>query len=409
LHDFVVPIVIIAGLGLTKVDVVLIGIMFVLVLLILIDSFALWYGYFVGKNPSPPPRSFIETSRARLRSRRGNALARGTERSLRFDTASGPSASHGGPLPSSWAACRFPFCPRFLFAKSIKKAYDEAICKMRKGDSLLADALMEGLREKAREIRIRTLTMLTKAASGHTGGSLSAVELITALYFYKMRHRPHDPAWKERDRFILSKGHAAPVLYATLAVAGYFPTEELMTLRQIGSRLQGHPDMRLVPGVDFSTGSLGQGLSVANGMALAARLDGLDVRVYALLGDGETQEGQIWEAAMAASHYKLSGLCAILDFNKLQIDGQVLEVMCIAPVAEKWRSFGWEVLEIEGHDFSQILPALDRSEQIKDRPTLIIAHTIKGKGVSFMENQARYHGIAPTEKELEMALVELGA
>lgn len=270
------------------------------------------------------------------------------------------------------------------------------------------DPQIEGLQEKARQIRVHILKMLTKAGSGHTGGSLSAVEIITALYFYKMRHRPHDPTWQERDRFILSKGHAAPALYAALAAAGYFPEEELMTLRQIGSRLQGHPDMRLLPGIDFSTGSLGQGLSVANGMALAARLDGLDARIYALLGDGEIQEGQVWEAAMAASHYKISNLCAILDFNQLQIDGKVVEVMCIAPVAEKWRSFGWEVMEVDGHDFSQILPALDRTEQIKDRPSLIIAHTTKGKGVSFMEDQVKYHGIAPTPQELEKALAELG-
>jgi transketolase len=280
---------------------------------------------------------------------------------------------------------------------------------VRKGEVLLADALIDDLQEKARQIRIRTLKMLTNAGSGHTGGSLSAVEVITALYFYKLRHRPQDPAWRERDRFILSKGHAAPALYATLALAGYFPEEELKTLRQIGSRLQGHPDMRLVPGIDFSTGSLGQGLSVANGMALAARLDGLNARIYALLGDGEIQEGQVWEAAMSASHYRLSNLCAILDFNRLQIDGAVLEVMCIAPVAEKWSSFGWEVMEVDGHDLSRILPALDRCEQIKDRPSLIIAHTIKGKGVSFMENQVRYHGIAPTQEELGRALTELGA
>jgi transketolase len=299
--------------------------------------------------------------------------------------------------------------PSFSIAKSTRKAYDYLGRKVRKEDFLLADALIDDLQERARQIRIRTLTMLTKAGSGHTGGSLSAVEVITALYFYKMRYRPHDPAWKERDRFILSKGHAAPALYAALAVAGFFPLEELMTLRQLGSRLQGHPDMRLVPGIDFSTGSLGQGLSVADGMALAARLNGLDVRIYALLGDGETQEGQVWEAAMAASHYKLSNLCAILDFNKLQIDGKVLDIMCIDPVAEKWRSFGWEVTEVDGHDFSQILPALDRTERIKDRPSLIIAHTIKGKGVSFMENQLKYHGIAPTPQELEKALVELGA
>ena len=272
-----------------------------------------------------------------------------------------------------------------------------------------ADSQMESLQERARQIRIHVLKMLTRAGSGHTGGSLSAVEVITALYFYKMRIRPQDPDWEDRDRFVLSKGHAVPALYAAMAIAGYLPQEELMTLRQIDSRLQGHPDMRTLPGIDFSTGSLGQGLSVANGMALAARLDQRDVRVYVLLGDGEIQEGQVWEAAMAASHYEIDNLCAILDFNKLQIDGCVLEVMSIEPVADKWRSFGWEVMEADGHDFSQILPALDRAEEVKGRPSLIIAHTIKGKGVSFMENQAKYHGVAPTPDELERALIELGS
>jgi transketolase len=192
-----------------------------------------------------------------------------------------------------------------------------------------------------------------------------------------------------------------------MALAGYFPIEELMSLRQIDSRLQGHPDMRALPGVDFSTGSLGQGLSVANGMALAARLDHKDLRVYVLMGDGEIQEGQVWEAAMAASHYGLDNICAILDFNKLQIDGRVSEVMSILPVAEKWRSFGWDAMEVDGHDFSQLLPALDRAEELKGKPSLIIAHTIKGKGVSFMENQAKYHGVSPTTDELERALEEL--
>jgi transketolase len=268
--------------------------------------------------------------------------------------------------------------------------------------------LIYALEEKARWIRIRILKMLARAGSGHTGGSLSAVEIITALYFYKMRIRPQEPLWEGRDRFVLSKGHACPALYAAMALAGYFPEEELMTLRQLDSRLQGHPDMRTLPGVDFSTGSLGQGLSVANGMALAARLDDKDLRVYVLLGDGEIQEGQVWEAAMAASHYRIDNLCAILDFNQLQIDGRVSEVMSILPVGEKWRSFGWEVMEVDGHDFSQLLPALDRAEEVKGRPSLIIAHTVKGKGVSFMENQARYHGIAPTEEELKRALQELG-
>ncbi|MDH7500957.1 MAG: transketolase [candidate division NC10 bacterium] len=272
-----------------------------------------------------------------------------------------------------------------------------------------SDPPIKRLQDQARQIRILVLKMLTRAGSGHTGGSLSAVEVITALYFQKMRIRPQDPTWEGRDRFVLSKGHACPALYAAMALAGYLPPEELMTLRQIDSRLQGHPDMRMLPGIDFSTGSLGQGLSVANGMALAARLDHKDLRVYVLMGDGEIQEGQIWEAAMAAAHYRIDNLCALLDFNKLQIDGQVREVMSIAPVAEKWRSFGWEVMEVDGHDFSQILPALDRAEEIKGRPSLIIAHTIKGKGVSFMENQAKYHGVAPTPEELERALIELGA
>jgi len=271
------------------------------------------------------------------------------------------------------------------------------------------DSQIEGLQEKARRIRIHILKMLTAASSGHTGGSLSAADIVTALYFYQMRHRPQDPTWRDRDRFVLSKGHAVPALYAAMAMAGYLSEKELMTLRQIGSRLQGHPDMRTLPGIDFSTGSLGQGLSVANGMALAARLDQREVRIYVLLGDGEIQEGQNWEAAMAASHYKLDNLCAILDFNKLQIDGRVLEVMSIAPVADKWRSFGWEVMEVDGHDFSQLLPALDRCQGVKGRPSLIIAHTIKGKGVSFMENQVKYHGIAPTPEELQRALKELGA
>jgi transketolase len=269
------------------------------------------------------------------------------------------------------------------------------------------DSPIEDLREKARQIRIHILRMLTKAGSGHTGGSLSAVEAITALYFHKMRVRPREPNWEDRDRFVLSKGHAAPALYAAMALAGYFPIEELMSLRQIDSRLQGHPDMRALPGVDFSTGSLGQGLSVANGMALAARLDHKDLRVYVLMGDGEIQEGQVWEAAMAASHYGLDNICAILDFNKLQIDGRVSEVMSILPVAEKWRSFGWDAMEVDGHDFSQLLPALDRAEELKGKPSLIIAHTIKGKGVSFMENQAKYHGVSPTTDELERALEEL--
>jgi len=263
------------------------------------------------------------------------------------------------------------------------------------------------LRQIAREVRKDILTMLNKAGSGHTGGSLSAVELLTALFFAKLRHDPQKPCWKDRDRFILSKGHAAPVLYAILARCGYFEREELLHLRELGSRLQGHPDSKFTPGVEVPTGSLGQGLSMANGIALAARLDGLSTRVYVLLGDGEVQEGQVWEAAMTAGHYKLDNVCAILDNNGLQIDGWVKDVKNVEPLAPKWEAFGWAVLEIDGHNFGEILSALDKAEEIKGKPTIIIAHTVKGKGVSFFENKAKYHGVAPTNEELERALKEL--
>lgn len=264
------------------------------------------------------------------------------------------------------------------------------------------------LREKAREVRIEILKMLTQAGSGHTGGSLSAADVVTALYFYKMRHRPHEPDWNERDRFILSKGHAAPLLYAVLALSGYFDKGLLKTLRRIDSPLQGHPSSRMLKGVEISTGSLGQGLSVANGIALGLRLNNLDSRVYCLLGDGEIQEGQVWEAAMTAGHYRLDNLCAIIDNNGLQIDGFCCDVMRIEPLADKWRAFGWHVVEIDGHDMEQILDALDEAENTKGFPTVIIAKTIKGKGVTIFEGKARYHGIAPTPEELEIALKELG-
>ncbi|MBM4144907.1 MAG: transketolase [Nitrospira sp.] len=263
------------------------------------------------------------------------------------------------------------------------------------------------LREKAKTLRIEILKMLTEAGSGHTGGSLSAADIVTALYFYKMRHRPDDPKWIERDRFILSKGHAAPVLYAALALSGYFDKTLLGTLRKLGSPLQGHPCSRKLPGIEISTGSLGQGLSIANGIAIGLKLDKLSSRVYCLLGDGEIQEGQVWEAAMTASHYKLDNLCAIIDNNGLQIDGHCCDVMCVEPIVNKWAAFGWHVLDINGHDMEAIVSALNEAEILKGKPTMIVARTVKGKGVSFFEGKVEYHGLAPTHEELERALKEL--
>ncbi len=263
------------------------------------------------------------------------------------------------------------------------------------------------LKEKAKILRIEILKMLTEAGSGHTGGSLSAADILTALYFYKMRHNPKDPVWRERDRFILSKGHAAPVLYAALALSGYFDKPLLKTLRKLGSPLQGHPCSKLLPGVEISTGSLGQGLSIANGIAMGLKLDGLLSRVYCLLGDGETQEGQVWEAAMTAAHYKLDNLCAIIDNNGLQIDGHCCDVMYIEPIVKKWEAFGWYVIDINGHEMKAIVNALNEAETIKEKPTMIVARTIKGKGVSFFEGKVEYHGMAPTHEELEKALEEL--
>ena len=261
--------------------------------------------------------------------------------------------------------------------------------------------------DKAKNLRIEILKMLTEAGSGHTGGSLSAADIVTALYFYRMNHNPGDPQWKERDRFILSKGHAAPVLYAVLALSGYFDKKLLSTLRKLGSPLQGHPCSKKLPGIEISTGSLGQGLSIANGIAMGLRMDGLRSRVYCLLGDGEIQEGQVWEAAMTASHYKLDNVCAIIDNNGLQIDGHCCDVMCIEPIVKKWEAFGWHVIDINGHDMKSIVDALNKAETIKEKPTMIVARTIKGKGVSFFEGKAAYHGITPTHDELEMALKEL--
>ncbi len=266
---------------------------------------------------------------------------------------------------------------------------------------------IEYLKNQARLLRIEILKMLTEAGSGHTGGSLSAADLVAALYFYKLRFKPENPQWPERDRFILSKGHAAPLLYAVLAISGYFDKSLLRTLRKLGSPLQGHPCSKMLPGVEVSTGSLGQGLSVANGMAMGLKLQGLNSRVYCLLGDGELQEGQVWEAAMTASHYKSDNLCAIIDLNGLQIDGPISSVKNIEPVDKKFQAFGWNTIEINGHDMTQIVDALDRAEELKGAPTVILARTIKGKGVSIFEGKVKYHGVAPTPEELEIALKEL--
>lgn len=263
--------------------------------------------------------------------------------------------------------------------------------------------------EQARKVRIEILKMLAQSGSGHTGGSLSAADIATALYFYKMRHRPSEPDWPERDRFILSKGHAAPLLYTVLALSGYFDPSLLKDLRRIGCPLQGHPSSKLLRGVEVSTGSLGQGLSIANGIALGLRLDNSPARVYCLLGDGEIQEGQVWEAAMTAGHYFLDNLCAIVDVNELQIDGRCEDVMKVEPVSGKWRAFNWHVFEIDGHDMAQIIDTLDEAERLKGKPSVILARTVKGKGVSFFEGKAEYHGLAPTTEELERALQELGA
>ena len=264
------------------------------------------------------------------------------------------------------------------------------------------------LEDIARSLRVSVVKTLHKSQSGHTGGSLSALDVVTALYFYKMKHDPAEPKWDARDRFILCKGHAAPAQYVALAKAGYFPEEDLMMLRRLGSHLQGHPDSKGTPGVEACTGSLGQGLSIANGIALGLRLDGKPNRVYALLGDGELQEGQVWEAAMAAAHYRLDNLCAIVDANGLQIDGEVEKVMNVGPIVDKFLAFGWGVMEIDGHNMAEVVAALDQAEQVKGKPVAIVARTVKGKGVSFFENKASYHGVAPSDEELPRALECLG-
>ncbi len=263
------------------------------------------------------------------------------------------------------------------------------------------------LKETAKKLRRHVISMITTAGSGHPGGSLSAADIITALYFKILRYDPENPRWSDRDRFILSKGHAAPILYAALAEAGYFPTAELATLRKLNSRLQGHADMKLTPGVEMSAGSLGMGLSFAIGVALTARLDSKTYRTYVLLSDGECDEGQTWEAALSAAHFKLDNLTAIVDYNGIQLSGWTCDIMNLEPFLRKWQAFGWRTIDIDGHDFDQILSACQRAEKTKNKPTLIIAHTIKGKGVSFMENNVVFHGKAPTREEADKALKEL--
>lgn len=267
---------------------------------------------------------------------------------------------------------------------------------------------IKSLEKTAAEIRCGIIKAIHNAGSGHPGGSLSAADIVTALYFDEMNVDPKNPKMKGRDKFILSKGHAGPVQYSALAVKGYYPMEDFMTLRKLGSKFQGHPDMHKVPGIEMSTGSLGQGISAAGGMALANKLDNDPGRIYVLLGDGEIQEGIVWEALMSAAHYKLDNMVAILDHNGLQIDGKNEDVMTVAPVAEKFQAFGWNVIQIDGHDFEQILDAFKQARACKGKPTMIVAETIKGKGVSFMENNAGWHGKAPDEEQTKQALAELG-
>jgi transketolase len=264
----------------------------------------------------------------------------------------------------------------------------------------------ETLERIARVVRRDIVTMTAEAGSGHPGGSLSAVEIVTSLYFRVLRHDPSNPRWPDRDRFILSKAHACPVLYSALARCGYFPVEELKTFRKINSRLQGHAHI-MTPGVEMSGGSLGQGLSFGIGAALAGRIEGRGYRVYVLLGDGECDEGQVWEAAMCAAHYKIDNLTAVVDRNGIQNDRFTWQVVDLEPLGEKWRAFGWHVLEIDGHDFRQVLQALEEAQATKGKPTVLIARTVKGKGVSFMENNPDFHGRAPSAQELAQALKEL--
>ena len=264
------------------------------------------------------------------------------------------------------------------------------------------------LQKTATQVRIQIIKSLNKAGSGHPGGSLSMADVVTVLYFDEMNIDPADPKMEGRDKLILSKGHAGPVQYAALALRGFFPKEDLLTLRKLGSKFQGHPDMKKVPGIEMSTGSLGQGFAAANGFALANKLNDDPGRIYVVLGDGELQEGIVWEAAMAAGHYKLDNMVAIVDHNGLQIDGRNDDVMTVNPIGEKFASFGWNVLSIDGHDIDQIKDALAKAKECKGMPTVIVAETVKGKGVSFMEGQAGWHGKAPDDEQTAQAIEELG-
>jgi transketolase len=268
-------------------------------------------------------------------------------------------------------------------------------------------AEFERLSEIARQIRIHIIKMLAEAGSGHPGGSLSIAEILAYLYFKEMRIDPQNPAKIDRDRFVLSKGHAAPALYASLALRGYFPVPDLFSLRQVKSHLQGHPHRIDTPGVEASTGSLGQGLSIAVGMAIGNRISNIDAHVFSIIGDGESQEGQIWEAAMTAGFRGLTNLCVFFDYNDLQIDGKVSQIKDVFPVKEKWQAFRWHVLEIDGHNLEEIEEAVNNFKAEKEKPTLVLARTTKGKGVSFMENGVDWHGVAPTKEQAEMALREL--
>ncbi len=272
----------------------------------------------------------------------------------------------------------------------------------------LDDVRVKELKEIARRVRIHVVKSTHAAGSGHPGGSLSATDILTALYFEVMNHNPEEPGWKDRDRLVLSKGHSAPALYGVLAEAGYFPVEELMTLRKLGSKLQGHPDMRKTPGVDISTGSLGQGLSISCGMAMAAKLDRRACRVFTICGDGEMQSGQIWEAAMFASHQKLDNLIVFVDRNNLQIDGSTEDVVSIEPLVSKWKAFGWNVKDIDGHDMEDIVNSVKELEESHGSPSVLIAHTTKGKGVPFMEGSLAFHGKAADDEQLKIALESLG-
>jgi transketolase len=266
---------------------------------------------------------------------------------------------------------------------------------------------IEEIKDIAKKMRREIVNMIGAAGSGHPGGSLSAVEILAALYFRVLRHDPVNPHWTDRDRFILSKGHAAPVLYAALCECGYLPESELQSLRKMDSRLQGHPECSLTPGVEMSAGALGQGLSFATGVAIAGRLDNRGYYTFVLMGDGECDEGQVWEAAMAAAHFKLDKLIAIIDNNGIQIDGWNKDVMNIEPLNEKWKSFNWNIIETPGNDLTRVIDALESAKAFSGRPTVIIAHTTKGAGVSFMENNPDFHGKAPNAEELKKALKEL--